>query len=61
MNRITVWMEVIGMGIFMEINNVKNIDHFEFEIPTVVGVYALNGENKVISKTICPKLRQYEK
>lgn len=33
------------MGISVKIHNVKNIDDFEFEIPTQKGLYALTGEN----------------
>lgn len=33
------------MGISMKIHNVKNIDDFEFVIPTEKGLYALTGEN----------------
>ncbi len=33
------------MGINMKIRNIKNIDSFEFEIPTEPGLYALTGEN----------------
>lgn len=33
------------MGINVKIHNVKNIDDFEFEIPTEKGLYALTGEN----------------
>ena len=33
------------MGIRVKIHNVKNIDDFEFEIPTEKGLYALTGEN----------------
>ena len=33
------------MSIRMIIHNVKNIDDFEFEIPTQKGLYALTGEN----------------
>lgn len=33
------------MGINVKIHNVKNIDDFEFEIPTKKGLYALTGEN----------------
>lgn len=33
------------MGISVKIHNVKNIDDFEFEIPTKKGLYALTGEN----------------
>ena len=33
------------MSIKVKIHNVKNIDDFEFEIPTVKGLYALTGEN----------------
>lgn len=33
------------MGIKVKIHNVKNIDDFEFEIPTQKGLYALTGEN----------------
>lgn len=33
------------MGIKVKIHNVKNIDDFEFEIPTKKGLYALTGEN----------------
>lgn len=33
------------MGISVKIHNVKNIDDFEFEIPTEKGLYALTGEN----------------
>lgn len=33
------------MGIKIKIHNVKNIDDFQFEIPTEKGLYALTGEN----------------
>lgn len=33
------------MGINVKIHNVKNIDDFEFDIPTEKGLYALTGEN----------------
>ena len=33
------------MGIDVKIHNVKNIDDFEFTIPTEKGLYALTGEN----------------
>ena len=33
------------MGIKVKIRNVKNIDNFEFTIPTEKGLYALTGEN----------------
>lgn len=33
------------MGIKVKIHNVKNIDDFEFVIPTVKGLYAITGEN----------------
>lgn len=33
------------MGIILKIHNVKNIDDFEFVIPTERGLYALTGEN----------------
>lgn len=33
------------MSIKVKIHNVKNIDDFEFEIPTKKGLYALTGEN----------------
>ena len=33
------------MSINVKIHNVKNIDDFEFEIPTEKGLYALTGEN----------------
>ena len=33
------------MGISVKIHNVKNVDDFEFEIPTEKGLYALTGEN----------------
>lgn len=33
------------MSIKVKIHNVKNIDDFEFEIPTEKGLYALTGEN----------------
>ena len=33
------------MGIKVKIHNIKNIDDFEFEIPTKKGLYALTGEN----------------
>lgn len=32
------------MGINVKIHNVKNIDDFEFEIPTEKGLYALTGK-----------------
>lgn len=33
------------MGIKVTIHNIKNIDDFEFDIPTEKGLYALTGEN----------------
>ena len=33
------------MGINVKIHNVKNIDDFDFVIPTEKGLYALTGEN----------------
>ena len=33
------------MGIKVKIHNVKNVDDFEFEIPTEKGLYAITGEN----------------
>lgn len=33
------------MGINIKIHNIKNIDDFEFTIPTEKGLYALTGEN----------------
>ncbi len=33
------------MGISVKIHNIKNIDDFEFNIPTEKGLYALTGEN----------------
>lgn len=33
------------MGISVKIHNIKNIDDFQFEIPTEKGLYALTGEN----------------
>lgn len=41
-----------NMGIHMKIHNVKNIDDFEFEIPTVKGLYALTGENGAGKSTV---------
>ena len=40
------------MGIKMKIHKVKNIDDFEFEIPTEKGLYALTGENAVGKSTV---------
>ncbi len=33
------------MGIDIKIHNIKNIDDFDFTIPTEKGLYALTGEN----------------
>ena len=38
-------IQVTSMGIKVKIRNVKNIDNFEFMIPTEKGLYALTGEN----------------
>lgn len=40
------------MGIKMTIHNVKSIKDFEFEIPTVKGLYALTGENASGKSTV---------
>ncbi len=40
------------MGINIRIHNVKNIDDFEFIIPTIKGLYALTGENGSGKSTI---------
>ena len=40
------------MGIKVKIHNVKNIDDFEFEIPTEKGLYALTGENASGKSTV---------
>lgn len=40
------------MGINIKIHKVKNIDDFEFVIPTVKGLYALTGENGSGKSTI---------
>ncbi len=40
------------MGIYMKIHNVKNVDDFEFEIPTEKGLYALTGENGAGKSTV---------
>ena len=40
------------MGIKMIIHNVKNIDDFEFEIPTEKGLYAITGENGAGKSTV---------
>lgn len=40
------------MSIRMIIHNVKNIDDFEFEIPTQKGLYALTGENGTGKSTV---------
>lgn len=40
------------MSIKVKIHNVKNIDDFEFEIPTEKGLYALTGENGSGKSTI---------
>lgn len=40
------------MGINMHIHNVKDIDDFEFVIPTTKGLYALTGENGVGKSTV---------
>ncbi|MBQ6128699.1 MAG: AAA family ATPase [Lachnospiraceae bacterium] len=40
------------MSIRMIIHNVKNIDDFEFEIPTQKGLYALTGENGAGKSTV---------
>ena len=40
------------MGIKVEIHNVKNVDNFQFEIPTQKGLYALTGENGSGKSTI---------
>lgn len=40
------------MGINVTIHNIKNIDDFEFEIPTEKGLYALTGENGAGKSTV---------
>lgn len=40
------------MGINVKIHNVKNVDNFEFDIPTEKGLYALTGENGSGKSTI---------
>lgn len=40
------------MGITIKIHNIKNIDDFEFTIPTEKGLYALTGENGSGKSTI---------
>lgn len=40
------------MGIKMTIHNIKNIDDFQFEIPTEKGLYALTGENASGKSTV---------
>lgn len=40
------------MGIRMKIHNIKNINDFQFEIPTEKGLYALTGENASGKSTV---------
>lgn len=40
------------MGIIVKIHNIKNIDDYEFVIPTKKGLYALTGENGSGKSTI---------
>lgn len=40
------------MGIKMTIHNIKNINDFQFEIPTEKGLYALTGENASGKSTV---------
>ena len=40
------------MGIKMKIHNIKSIRDFEFEIPTIKGLYALTGENASGKSTV---------